>query len=391
MTDPITKWLVLHVGTFKESRRLHEILTEFTPHIEFRHALDSVTDIKLSELRGIIWAEFERTNDALAVCRRWRFDAPQLPLLLLGKPLHENELLDLFDTGITDYLAWPLNINSALLKIRLKNYWQLANAIHHTFSIPERIREENVQQALHHFATTSRLSSIGEMTTMMAHELNQPLTAVLSFAEVSQRLLERSEPTKEELKHTISRIIHNAKLTANIIRHIREWGRRGRLLKKPTQLNGLIVETKHIVKRDLLRQSIELKLKLIDPSPLLEIDYYRIQHVLLNLIYNSAEAICSHAATVREITIEAQEQSRFIEIKVSDTGPGIATELFEQLFRRFVSSKAEGLGMNLAVCRSLIEAHGGDLWIDSQTPIGGACVHFTLPLKTTAKHSESSI
>ncbi|OUD13216.1 sensor histidine kinase [Thioflexithrix psekupsensis] len=386
MTDSIAKWLVLHSGTLKENRCLHEILTEFAVHIECRHALDSVTDIKLSELRGIIWAEFESNENTLAVCRRWRSDAPQLPLLLLGRPLSENELLDLFNTGITDYLPWPLDMNSALLKMRLKNYWQLTHSMNQTFSIPERIYEENVQQALRHFATTSRLSSIGEMTTMMAHELNQPLTAVLSFAEVSQRLLERPEPIKEELKHTISRIIHNAKLTANIIRHIREWGRRGRLLKKPTQLNGLIVETKQIVKRDLLRQSIELKLKLIDPSPLIEIDYYRIQQVLLNLIYNSAEAIYSHAATVREITIETQEQSHFIEIKVSDTGPGIATELFEQLFRRFVSSKAEGLGMNLAVCRSLIEAHGGELWIESQTPRGGACVHFTLPLKTTATH-----
>ncbi len=242
--------------------------------------------------------------------------------------------------------------------------------------------EERIWQIMQSFGYMSRISSMGEMTSVMAHELNQPLTAILSFAQACQRVLEKPSYEVEDLQYALSRVVSNAELAAHIIRRIRQLVHRQSLSKSLISLNDLIIEMEQVVKRDLRRQAINLSLKLENNLPQMQLDYARIQQILLNLIYNSAEAIQAHHCEQREIIICTQlVNDNNVEVQIADTGPGISAELAEQLFEAFVTNKAQGLGIGLAVCRSLVEEHGGELWVEQHSQHGGACFHFTLPIE----------
>ena len=244
-----------------------------------------------------------------------------------------------------------------------------------------RKAEEQARQNLHTLAHAGRVQSMGEMGSTLAHELNQPLTAILSFAQASQRVLKSGEFDHNELVFALERIAVNAKRAGDIIGHIRGFVRKEEPLTEPSNINQLIHETMELVNNELLQHDIEPVLDLHELLPTVQTDRVQIQQVILNLVRNSMEAIQNHSAVERRITVSTRlNADGGIEVTVTDTGSGLDAEVAGKIFSSFVTTKSEGMGIGLSICKSIVEAHGGELLTRPRLG-GGAIFSFTLPLE----------
>ncbi|ALG67489.1 response regulator [Beggiatoa leptomitoformis] len=247
-----------------------------------------------------------------------------------------------------------------------------------------RQAEEKARQTLHELAHISRLNSMGEMTTALAHEINQPLTAILSFAQAGLRLLDSPHLELEDLRLALEGIERNGKLSSEIIKRIRFFARKDKQLhKQPLDINQLIKEVEYLVRPELRRNQVNLSLHLL-PIPFMTIvDNIQIQQVILNLIRNAMDAILSATTVLREIIIKTQIVAKnYLEVAVFDTGIGIDPQIKQTLFEPFITTKAHGIGIGLSICRSIIEEHGGQLQF-MDNPQGGSIFLFTLPINET--------
>ena len=253
--------------------------------------------------------------------------------------------------------------------------------------ISERVRaEDHARETIYKLAHVGRVNSMGEMASSIAHELNQPLTAILSFAQASRRMLDSEYVTDiEEYKIVLERIASNAELAGNIIQRVRGFIRKNQTPHAPIDLTILIHDVSDLLSTELRHGDILLSLKLDDNLPHVSGDAIQIQQVLVNVVRNAIEAIIEHDTKTREISILAKaEQTDNISndtttviIEVSDSGPGISAGIKKQLFTAFITSKPEGLGIGLSICHTIIEAHGGTLGVESK-PGKGAKFSFTL-------------
>jgi PAS domain S-box-containing protein len=241
-----------------------------------------------------------------------------------------------------------------------------------------RQAEEDARQNLHTLAHAGRLQSMGEMASNMAHELNQPLTAILSFSQASRRVLGNENYDQNELVFALDRIAVNAKRAGDIISHMRGFIRKEEPRAESSDINQLIREAMDLVNSELLQLEIDTALELQEALPAVRVDPIQIQQVTLNLVRNSMEAIANHDSERRRITISTRlTKSDAIEVTVSDTGPGLDTKIAEKLFDAFITTKPEGMGIGLSICQSIIEAHGSEL-VASQRHGGGAVFSFVL-------------
>ena len=241
-----------------------------------------------------------------------------------------------------------------------------------------RHAEEEARRNLHTLAHAGRLQSMGEMASTIAHELNQPLTAILSFSQASQRVIKNEDCGQNELLFALERIAVNAKRAGDIIGHMRGYIRKEEPHTEASDINQLIREAMDLVRSELLQLEIEVVLELQDAVPMMLVDSIQIQQVILNLVRNSMEAIESHSAELRRISIETCEsRPGVVEVTISDTGPGLDDNIAERVFDAFITTKPEGMGVGLSICQSIIESHGGEL-LAGQRPGGGARFSFTL-------------
>ena len=242
-----------------------------------------------------------------------------------------------------------------------------------------RNAEEQARQNLRTLAHAGRLHSMGEMASTMAHELNQPLTAILSFSQASQRVIKNQNFDQGELVFALERIAVNAKRAGDIIGHLRGFIRKDESSAKRFDINQLISEAMDLVNSELLHLEINVELELTEGMPDVMVDPVQIQQVILNLVRNSMEAIESHADDVRSIAIATLiDRPGRIKVTVTDSGPGLAPEIAEKIFDAFLSTKSEGMGIGLSICKSIVDAHGGEL-ITKQKPGRGATFSFVLP------------
>ena len=241
-----------------------------------------------------------------------------------------------------------------------------------------RKTERRVQELQSELVHVSRMTALGEMASTLAHELNQPLSAIANYLRGSKRLLEGyTGESVTQVREAMTMAGDQALRAGEIIRRLREFVARGEGEHGVESLAKLIEEASALAFIGIKEFGVHTSLKLDPRAELVLVDKIQIQQVLLNLLRNAVEAM--QTAPRRELIVSASlGDDQMIEIAVVDTGPGIDAAIMAQLFRPFVSTKPQGMGVGLSISRSIVEAHGGRLWHEPN-PAGGAIFRLTLP------------
>ena len=240
--------------------------------------------------------------------------------------------------------------------------------------------EAEAQSSREEVAHLSRVSTVGELAGSLAHELNQPLTAILSNAQAAQRLLEHDHSDLDEVRHILKDIVEEDRRAADVIVRIRMMLRKGHMQMAPLSLNDVIADALRLMRSELLVRRTTTTRRLADALPLVKADRVQLHQVLLNLIVNACEAMSRNPPAQRCLTIRSQiTDADQVQVEVADTGPGFAPEVLERAFEPFRTTKPNGLGLGLPICRSIINAHGGRIFAQNRKG-PGAIVQFVLPL-----------
>lgn len=230
------------------------------------------------------------------------------------------------------------------------------------------------------FAHAARVSMLGELTASIAHEVNQPLAAIATNAAAGLRWLGRAEPNVDQALRLTQRIVEDAQRAGDIIARIREMATDRRRPPEPVSINALIQEGALFLKHELQAQGVKLVLVLDPDLPSLAADRTQLQQVLVNLAVNAVQAMTGAGSETRELHIRSgRVDPDRVSIAIRDTGPGLPPDQMDRLFRSFFTTRADGMGMGLAICRSIIEAHGGEISA-ANADGGGAIFTVTLPV-----------
>ena len=226
----------------------------------------------------------------------------------------------------------------------------------------------------------SRVSLLGEMTASLAHELTQPLSGIVSNATAGVRFIDRGKEDPATLREILVDVEADAHRAHDIIRNVRNTIKKGDFTRHRIDLNELVSNVAHIVRPDAVAYSCEIETSLDKDLPLIEADPVQIQQVLVNLVSNALDAMGQTPPDRRKVEIStASNGDNQVRLSVRDHGTGIRTEVHERLFDQFFTTKEQGLGMGLAIVRSIVEAHGGRI-VAENVADGGARFHFTLPV-----------
>ncbi len=244
--------------------------------------------------------------------------------------------------------------------------------------IEQRKRTESQSLELQHeLAHMGRLTTMGQMATGLAHELNQPLLAISQSADTASIAARENTSTDLELVDCLDDIQAQTQRAGEIIRALRQFMSKDTAHRTDLDLNALIRQTLQLINPDARKHSVTLKAQLNDiPEP--NADRVQIAQVLVNLLRNGVDAIASASSKKRQVTVQTRDDGNRVTVTVDDTGPGLADDV--EPFKAFESNKADGMGMGLSISRSIIESHGGKLWLEEGAG-SGARFMFTLPLK----------
>jgi two-component system, LuxR family, sensor kinase FixL len=235
-------------------------------------------------------------------------------------------------------------------------------------------RLQDLQTGLLH---ASRLRSMGQMAAALAHELNQPLTATANYVKAAQRLAEAPQPDMARILHAMGLAAQQTLRSGEIIRRLRSFVARGEVERQAEPLGKLIEEASALALVGAREHGVRVDLGLGAVVHMVDVDRVQIQQVLLNLMRNGLEAM--EASERRELSVRVEAVDGMVQVSVADTGPGVAPEVAAQLFQPFVTTKSDGMGIGLSVCRTIVEGHGGRLWMEPN-PDGGSLFHFTVPV-----------
>jgi C4-dicarboxylate-specific signal transduction histidine kinase len=225
----------------------------------------------------------------------------------------------------------------------------------------------------------TRVTMLGELSGSLAHELNQPLTAILSNAQAAQRFLAKDGADLNEVREILQDIVDEDKRAGEVIRRLRLLLKKGEVLQLPIDLNEVVQEVLKLVRSDLVNHGVTAHTELELALPVANADRVQLQQVLLNLVLNACDSMLENSSGDRRLVIRtAQAEGKHVLVSVSDNGAGIAPENMEKIFDPFFTTKTQGLGLGLSVCRTIITAHNGKLWADSN-PKKGVIFHFQLP------------
>jgi PAS domain S-box-containing protein len=230
--------------------------------------------------------------------------------------------------------------------------------------IEDQKRAEHALQTAHAELThVTRVTTLGEMSASIAHEVNQPLTAIATNAEASLRWLSRDVPDIEEARASIGQVVKDAHRAGEVIRRIRDFSKKADPQMTQLDINGVVEEAVTLVQHEALRHGVAIRLELASGLPPVRGDRIQLQQVIVNLAINGMEAMTSVQDRERVLIIRTQRhQSSRVLVAVEDAGIGIEPENVNRVFSAFHTTKPDGLGMGLSICRSIIEAHGGQLW-----------------------------
>ena len=242
--------------------------------------------------------------------------------------------------------------------------------------------EEEVHRHREQINLLSRVSLLGEMTASLAHELNQPLSAIITNANAGMRSIDKGKEDPGTLRDILVDVEADGRRAHDIIRNVRNTIKKSDPTLRRINLNELVTKVAHIVRPDAVAYSCEVETSLAKDLPLIEGDPVQIkQQVLVNLVSNAVDAMRQTPPDRRKVEIStAGNGDNEVRLSVRDHGTGVRTEVHERLFDRFFTTKEQGLGMGLAIVRSIVESHGGDIQAENVAD-GGARFYFTLPVK----------
>jgi PAS domain S-box-containing protein len=230
-------------------------------------------------------------------------------------------------------------------------------------------------------AHVARISTMGELAASLAHELNQPLTAILSNAQAALRFMSGKPADLKEVREILEDIVNDNTRAGEVIRRMRSMVKKEKLEFAPVDLASLIGEIVVLVHSDAVLQNINIELGLDDNLPAVYGDKIQLQQVVLNLLLNAFDAMKNSSTARREVKIRlGLEDAHRLKVAVADCGTGLTSDKLESIFQPFYTTKGDGLGMGLSICRSIIQAHGGHLWAENNEG-RGAIFYFTLPVE----------
>ncbi|MCP1615146.1 two-component system sensor kinase FixL [Azospirillum lipoferum] len=253
----------------------------------------------------------------------------------------------------------------------------------------ERRLQELQSELLH----VSRVSAMGQMASTLAHELNQPLTAVINYAKAAKRLMERPETVPKAID-MVDKASAQATRAGQIIRHLRSFIEKGQTHRSVESLNKVVEEASALALVGAKERGLHVRFDFDAADPQVLIDKVQVQQVILNLVRNAIESMGGAQVERRMLTVRTgpdPDEAAFRRVSVADSGPGVPETVRAQLFQPFVTTKSSGMGLGLSICRSIIEAHGGRLWLEppAAPPATGACFAFTVPLSTPLPASDA--
>jgi len=368
-------------------------------------------NLRLAEAQGFrLVAEVSYPS---SVAERWRqptFNIPHGPLAYVAarkSPLHIPDLAverdylkipavaDLVKLGrIRTMLIVPMLMSKATVigaitvsKTRVQPFTEKEIEMVADFAAQASIalettrRERQYREVQMHLAHANRVATIGQLSASIAHELKQPLSAVVTNGGATLRWLAKNQPEIEEAKQAVKRIIKDANRASEVLSRIHRLVKKERLRTDTLNVNDAILEVIPLIHSEAVKNGVTIQRQLTDRLPSIQGDRIQLQQVILNLMVNAIQAMSGLTKGIRELHIgtESAEEDG-VRIGVRDTGPGLSAENLQRLFEPFYTTKPNGMGMGLSICRSIIEDHGGRLWATGLHP-HGALFQFTIPAR----------
>jgi signal transduction histidine kinase len=367
-------------------------------------------NLRLAEAEGFrLVAEVSYPS---SVAERWRqptFNIPRGPLAQMAarkSPLHLPDLAvekdylkipavaDLVKLGrIRTMLIVPMLSNDTVIgaitvsRTRVQPFTEkeiemVADfAAQATIALETTRRERQYREVQMQLAHANRVATIGQLSASIAHELKQPLSAVVSNGGATLRWLARNQPEIEEAKQTVERIIKDANRASEVLGRIHRLVKKESLRTDTLNINDAILEVIPLIHSEAVKNGVTLQRQLTDHLPNIQGDRVQLQQVILNLMVNAIQAMSGLTEGIRELHIGTESaEEEGVRIAVRDTGPGLSAENLQRLFEPFYTTKPNGMGMGLSICRSIIEDHGGRLWATGLHP-HGALFQFTIPAR----------
>jgi signal transduction histidine kinase len=367
-------------------------------------------NLRLAEAEGFrLVAEVSYPS---SVAERWRqptFNIPRGPLAQMAarkSPLHLPDLAvekdylkipavaDLVKLGrIRTMLIVPMLSNDTVIgaitvsRTRVQPFTEkeiemVADfAAQATIALETTRRERQYREVQMQLAHANRVATIGQLSASIAHELKQPLSAVVINGGATLRWLTRNQPEIEEAKQAVEYIIKDANRASEVLGRIHRLVKKESLRTDTLNINDAILEVIPLIHSEAVKNGVTLERQLTDHLPNIQGDRVQLQQVILNLMVNAIQAMSGLTEGIRELhvgTESAEEEG--VRIAVRDTGPGLSAENLQRLFEPFYTTKPNGMGMGLSICRSIIEDHGGRLWATGLHP-HGALFQFTIPAR----------
>lgn len=275
-----------------------------------------------------------------------------------------------------------------IAQVTLNDDGQVLREVGTIHDITDRRRaEDEARQMQERIAHFGRISTMGEMAAGIAHEVNQPLTAIATYAQACQRLISTGNFTNEEIAEALAHIGAQALRAGEVIRRLRTFVKNREVRRELMEANRLLEDVLTLAQTDARHNSVQISIETASESPLVQADAVQIQQVILNLIRNSIDAMQSVPESRRQILLRTRVDAEGdVEFMVADRGPGVDPAAASDLFNPFFTTKPGGMGLGLSISRSIVRAHGGKLWC-SPNPGGGARFFFTLPAITASAGS----
>jgi signal transduction histidine kinase len=241
------------------------------------------------------------------------------------------------------------------------------------------VAAEKLRDAQEQLTHLDRLACIGQVAASITHEVKQPISASITNAQAALLWLDKKPPEPEEVRQALSRIVKNGNDASEVIDRIRALIKKAPTRRDRFEINGTIREVIELTHTEVAKNAISLRTELVDCLLIVQGDRVQLQQVILNLIINAVQAMNGVSEGTRELLIgTGRDGSGSVLVRIADSRPGLAAATLERLFEPFYTTKPNGLGLGLSICRSIVEAHGGRLWVTTNVP-RGAIFQFTLP------------
>jgi signal transduction histidine kinase len=251
-----------------------------------------------------------------------------------------------------------------------------------------KLAELEAARQLHDLAHLARVMTLGELSCALAHELTHPLTAILSNAQAAQRFLAGDDVDLNEVREILNDIVAEDQRAGEVIHRLRLLLKKGEPQKHcdDVDLNEVARDVLKLARNCLINQNVTADTDLAQNLPAIRGDRVQLQQVLLNLVLNACEATTDYDSSERQLLIASKSENGAVRVSVTDRGGGIPEKEIEQLFERFFTTKEEGMGLGLSICRTIINAHQGKIWATNNADCG-ATFHFSLPLVRLGKEA----